>query len=266
LYVYATLEMKEFHDAKISSYSRRGLVPEATTSYEREKKRVHNDSFCSIMIYLLKAEQESFLEYLALELLLHVLKALPDLGSLDSFLRASPAAFRLFDLCGSEILEAVLSFGVTHEYTCALIRIVALLRSSLLPRQVYNRVTFQDLLLHESTSFRYHKPRWTLPSTKLSARTSVRVLRGILATYRRIEYLTVGCITYYLTHFRALRPMQLVDRNFVFGNLFDDSSDNTAAWATEAGRRGVSCSGYGWPYSGRGTTHSPSVLVCATLP
>lgn len=58
------------------------------------------------------------LENLAPELLIPILISLPDLKSLDNLLQASPAAFRLFNLRGVEIFEAILSSDVTaHTYT-----------------------------------------------------------------------------------------------------------------------------------------------------
>lgn len=158
---------------------------------------------------------ESLFERLAPELLLHILTHLPDLESLDNLLRASPAASRLFDVYGVEIFEGVLSSSVPYGHTCALIRIVALVRSSSLPPLACDLISFRNFVRHESTSHRYNPPLWTLPSPILSD-VSVTVLRGLLATHRKIVCLTISCLKFYLNRFKPLRPSHLVDTKFHF--------------------------------------------------
>jgi hypothetical protein len=100
------------------------------------------------------------LERLPPEVLLPILTRLPDLDSLDNLLQISPAAAQLFDLRGVEIFEAVLSADTnTHEYTRALIRIVALLRSTALPAYIHDWISFEDLVRDKTTSYRYNPSR-----------------------------------------------------------------------------------------------------------
>jgi hypothetical protein len=104
------------------------------------------------------------LENLSLELLFPILAYLPDLDS-----RASPAAYRLFNTQpnGPAIFEAVLSSGTTHKYTCALIRIIALIRAYALPPTVHDFITMKDLIRHETSPHRWEPQRWTHPQTLL---------------------------------------------------------------------------------------------------
>jgi hypothetical protein len=161
------------------------------------------------------ANPNSGLERLPPELLLPILTQLPDLESLDNLLQVSPAAARLFDLRGVEIFETVLSADSnTHEYTRALIRIVALLRSTALPVYVHDLISFQDLVRHETTSHRYRPSRWNHPPLRLPPYTSTAALREVLATNQKIQRLTIDCLRYYLERFRALRPSHLADETF----------------------------------------------------
>jgi len=155
------------------------------------------------------------LESLAPELLFPILTQLPDLESLDSLLRASPAAFRVFNSRAIAIFEAIFSSGVTHEYTCALIRIIAKIRSKRLPHQVYDWDSFTNLVRHETTPHRYDPPMWEFPPTTLS-QTPITIMRGLLTTNRKIGRLSVGCLEYYLTKFKRLRPSHLTDKDFKF--------------------------------------------------
>lgn len=112
------------------------------------------------------------------EVLLPIFAYLPDLDSLDSLLQASPAAFRVFDVHSAEIFEAVLSSGAIHEFTCALIRITALIRSSSLPPEAHDWQTCSDFVRHETTQFRWYPPKWTLRTVKLSSAIPATILRG----------------------------------------------------------------------------------------
>ena len=55
-----------------------------------------------------------YIESLPPELLLPILTHLPDLDSLGSLLRASPAAYRVFDTRSAFVFKTVLSSGNTH--------------------------------------------------------------------------------------------------------------------------------------------------------
>ncbi|KAI9729523.1 MAG: hypothetical protein M1818_008496 [Claussenomyces sp. TS43310] len=155
-------------------------------------------------------------ETLSPELLIGIATRLPDLESLDNLLRASPAAFRLFDTYGLEIFEAVLSSGLTHEFTCTIIRIVALVRSSALPPQVHDLWSFRSFIRHETTVYRYDPPEWESVPIHMPLDTSATVLRGLLAINRKIVCLTIDCLRYYLDRFKPLRPSHLVDKSFIF--------------------------------------------------
>lgn len=139
----------------------------------------------------------SHLELLSPELLSPILCHLPDLESLDSLLRASPASCRLFDVQGSAVLKAVLNSGSTHTYTCSLVRIIALIRANALP---------PTMVRHETSPHRWKPPRWVQPQANLTSEISITVLRGILVTNRMIQRLTFGCLEYYLNKLRSLRP------------------------------------------------------------
>lgn len=158
-------------------------------------------------------------ESLAPELLFPIMTHLPDLESLHDLLRASPAAFRLFGLRGIEIFETILSFDSNiHEYTRALIRIVALLRSTALPSYVHDLISFKDLVRHETTSYRYNPARWKHPPSRLPPYTSTTALHEVVATNRRIQRLTFDCVQYYLDRFKSLRPSHLADEGFRYGS------------------------------------------------
>lgn len=161
-----------------------------------------------------------FLLRLPPDVFLPILAAL-DLESLDSLLQASSAAYRLFDAFGAHIFEAVLSNGTTHQYTCALIRITALLRTSSLPPEAHDWKSLKAFVRHESTPHRYKRPSWTRPPARLPSDFSPTVLRGILATYRRTVCLVISCLKFYLGRFRPLRPLHLADESFTYvGNLW----------------------------------------------
>lgn len=157
------------------------------------------------------ASSKCYIESLPVELLSPILTYLPDLESLDNVLRASPAAFRVFDNAdfSATIFETVLSPGTTHKYSCALIRIITLIRADLLPlypSKVYDSNTFKNLIVHETTPSRYKPPLWEHTPVCLPLHIDPSILRGILATNRKILRLTFGCLDFYLGLFRVLRP------------------------------------------------------------
>jgi hypothetical protein len=108
-----------------------------------------------------------YIESLPPELLLPILIALPDLESLDSLLRASPAAFRIFDSFGAIVFETILSSGSNYTYTCALIRITTLIRTNALLPAVYDLERFKRLVRHETSPHRWDPPLWDHPPTSL---------------------------------------------------------------------------------------------------
>ena len=160
------------------------------------------------------------------EIVLPIVKQLPDLDSLKNLLRASPTAYRLFDTYGYEIFERVLSSGAIHGYTCGLIRVAVLLRLASLPDHARHLDGFRSLVRHESTSHRYYNspaqtvPVWPHPPLRLSPDTPATTLRGILATYRKIVCLVISCLRFYMGRFKPLRPLHLLDDNFIFESFY----------------------------------------------
>lgn len=143
-------------------------------------------------------------ESLAPEILISIIKQLPDLVSLDSLLRASPLSFRLFNNYGTEITDAILSSGYTHMHICEMIRVTALIRTSKLPMN--NLSDFLDKTTYAAMRERIHHLR-----EQLEANTPPAVLRGILASNRHITNLSLEFIKIHLERFRALKPRRLID-------------------------------------------------------
>ncbi|KAF7534826.1 hypothetical protein G7054_g5903 [Neopestalotiopsis clavispora] len=148
-------------------------------------------------------------ETLPTEICLSILKQLPDLTTLHNCLVASPAAARIFDIYAAEIVEAHLASGALHHYTCALIRLSAYLRSSIIAPGVSRLNDFMNLCIHETTQNRFEPPKWTRPPLRLvqlpgTAAVSASALRGILASHHRSERLVAGCLHTYLPRFRVL--------------------------------------------------------------
>ncbi|KAI9743764.1 MAG: hypothetical protein M1818_002497 [Claussenomyces sp. TS43310] len=158
-------------------------------------------------------DRECHFERLPPEMLLHIVTELRDLGSLDRLLRASPAVFRLFDTYGRAIIETILSSSAIRKDTCAIIRIVALIRSAALPPQVYDLESFQRLVTNETT---LHHCRWEFTPSRFPSDVSASVLRGLLVTNRKIACSTVGCLCYYSDRSKPGRPPHLVNQVFGF--------------------------------------------------
>jgi hypothetical protein len=180
-------------------------------------------------------------ESLPVELSLIILKHITDLTTLHNYINASPAAACAFDRYAVEIVESVLASGTIHEYTCAIIRIVAYLRSGAFPPGVLpNLVSFRDMYRHETTEHRYDPPRWTLLPLRLTPQTvSASVMRGVVASHHRNECLMIGCLNLYLGRFRELQPMHLVNPNFVWESQYHGPDDNEyiGAWDMQPAQR-----------------------------
>ncbi|KAJ6786118.1 hypothetical protein PWT90_02474 [Aphanocladium album] len=154
------------------------------------------------------------LETLPYELLLHVLCNLPDLTTLDSVLRASPAAYRLFDsgACAVEIFECVLSDGCVYDHIQVLMRQIALLRSGSRPFPPgyteytswtvapgiasFRRQVIEESLRHSS---RQKASAAGFAPKRLHRDTEPCILRSILVTARRLTVISLDCIEFYLT-------------------------------------------------------------------
>lgn len=151
------------------------------------------------------AAMASGFESLAPELLLCIVTKLLDLVCLDSLIRASPAALRLFEEYAVEITEAVLtSPGVTHRHTAIIIRVIALIRSGTLPIQ-----SLHDFRNHITEEAMFHR-KWNPPPgfapDRLAASTHPATLRSILATNRQLVGYSFDLLALYLSRFRPLRP------------------------------------------------------------
>ncbi|TQV98931.1 hypothetical protein V2A60_007372 [Cordyceps javanica] len=153
------------------------------------------------------------LENLPYELLLHVLSNVPDLTTLDCLLRASPAAYRLFDNGTSavEIFECVLSDGCVCDHVQVLMRQVALLRSGARPFPPgyteytpwpvapgilsFRRQVIEESLRHSSRQ--KASPAGFAPK-RLDRDTEPCILRGLLVTARRLTAASLDCLNFYL--------------------------------------------------------------------
>jgi hypothetical protein len=130
----------------------------------------------------------------------------------------------VFDSLGAIVFETILSSGSNHTYTCALIRVNALIRTNALPSAVHDLESFKWLVRHETSPHRWDPPLWDHPPTNL-LNTSATILRGLLATNRKLQRLAFGCLEYYLDRFTALRPFLRPEFSFKWG--WGDSSRAT---------------------------------------
>ena len=106
------------------------------------------------------------------------------------------------------IFEAVLSSGATHTYSCALIRMITLIRADAFPATVTDFITFKNLIVHETTPHTYEPPQWEHPPIRLPRTIAPSIVRSILVTNRKIQRLTFGCLDFYLGRFLELKPSQ----------------------------------------------------------
>ena len=171
-----------------------------------------------------------YFESLSPELLLPILSHLPDLDSLDSLLRASPAACRVFDTQSATIFKTVLSSGNTHTYTCALIRIIALIRANALPPTVHNLKDFKDLIRHETSPHHWEPPRWDHPPSSWPSDLPTATIRELLVTSRNVQHLTFGCLEYYLDQFRPLRPFNSAGFSYDSTYFAEVAADCIGPW------------------------------------
>ncbi|GAM84165.1 hypothetical protein ANO11243_021580 [Dothideomycetidae sp. 11243] len=148
--------------------------------------------------------QQSF-ESLPPELFLKIYEHLDDLDSLDSLLRASPVAFRVFSEYGVEILDRILDSGNVSKNAQEIIRTIAYIRQGSFPipslGELQERVTSKAIL--RGTGARYDNqffPR------RFPPKATPKLLCGILATARRITYQTLDCLEVYLKRLREVKP------------------------------------------------------------
>lgn len=148
------------------------------------------------------------IEDLAAELLINVFRHITDLESLDNFLRASPRAFHVFSENGVPILDSLLDSSCIHRHCAEAIRTVACIRMGEFPRTINSisalqlRVTSVALLEECDRTTDCFFPK-VLPCMPRQGALS------LLATARRISYLTLEVLRVHLERFRALRPQKL---------------------------------------------------------
>ncbi len=153
------------------------------------------------------------LEALPYELLLQVLCNLPDLTTLDSLLRASPASYRLLDhgTCAVEVFECILSDGCLCDHVQVVMRQVALLRSGTRPFPPgyteytpwpvapgvasFRRQVIEESLRHSSRQ--KASPAGCAPK-RLDRDTAPCIVRGLLVTARRLTLVSLDCLGFYL--------------------------------------------------------------------
>lgn len=148
-------------------------------------------------------------ESLSSEIVLQIIKQLPELVALDSLVRASPVVFRLFNSYGAEITETVLSSGHIHGHIRAIIRIIALIRTSKLPMD--NLLVFQQKTTFAAMRERICSMKKHLSPLQLEKDTPPHILRSLLALYRHLTSLSLKFIAIHLKRYRALKPRRLID-------------------------------------------------------
>lgn len=163
-------------------------------------------------------EVRASFESLPLETLLQILSQLPDIESLDSVIRASPYAWRLFEKFGVGITENVLNSHHTHSTTRGMIRTISYIRQNKFPitsiSELRRRI-LQRAVFHRGDRY-YGEPcddpfePTTFPDGSTSS-----AIRCILATARRIRRLTDECLEFYLGRYRHLEPRYPVDHNYL---------------------------------------------------
>ncbi|GAM89075.1 hypothetical protein ANO11243_071100 [Dothideomycetidae sp. 11243] len=149
-------------------------------------------------------------ESFPLEILHMVLMEMPDMESLDNLVRASPSAYWLFPRHGVEIIERVVDSGYVYRDSQILIRTIAYIRTGDFPftslSELQQRVTSVSLTTgtpgRESPDYHAFRP------ARFPQGSTPSLMLGILATLRRITFLTLDCIDVHLKRLRSSRPYQ----------------------------------------------------------
>ncbi|KAK8040076.1 hypothetical protein PG993_008487 [Apiospora rasikravindrae] len=184
-------------------------------------------------------------ESLPTELLLQILSRLPDLTSLDSVLHASPTTYRNFDEYAVEITETILACdynlvvsyhrhpcrtdevhhgphpiesGVTCAYVRVMFNMMAAIRSSRFPihslsefcQEVVDPFWWKTTRCGRST-LGYFMPE-SLPKD-----TPPKVVRSLIATYRRLTWLSLDCLKLYMARFESFCPSRPAIGKKAFG-------------------------------------------------
>lgn len=149
------------------------------------------------------------LDDLAVEVLLLIMKHLPDLITLDVLLRASPLTSSTFNLHAVEITDSVFASGHLHGHIRVCIRVAALIRSSDLP--INNLKDFLWKTTYSAMDSRICSLRKNLSPTEFRRDTPTHVLRGLLASHRHLTKLSLRFLDIHLRRFSQLRPKQIAN-------------------------------------------------------
>lgn len=145
------------------------------------------------------------LEHLPAEIMLSILNRIGDIYTLDNLLRASPNAFRVFEMEAVAITEAALIRDSNYCETKDIIRLVVLIRTGGFPitslGELQERVTTVALVPKRN---RYGLKAPFKPSN--FPRTSTAIMLSVLATSRRLLRSTWELLHTFLERFRALKP------------------------------------------------------------
>ncbi|KAL7898831.1 hypothetical protein HDV63DRAFT_385609 [Trichoderma sp. SZMC 28014] len=150
------------------------------------------------------------LQDLPTELVAPILTNVADIATLDSLIRAWPAAYRVFESRAVEITEAVLSSDDVCGHIRVIFRIIALLRSGTLP--ISSLAEFRKRVVEDAMRYRVRSSPSGFAPDSLARETPPAVIRSLLATYRQIMSASLGCLTYYLDRFNALKPEHPIDK------------------------------------------------------
>ncbi|KAH8126974.1 hypothetical protein FP744_10007700 [Trichoderma asperellum] len=152
------------------------------------------------------------LQDLPTELVTPILTHVADIATLDSLIRAWPAAYRVFESSAVDITEAVLSSGYVCGHIRVIFRIIALLRSGTLP--ISNLADFRRRVIVDAMRYpsRVRSSRDGFAPAFLARETPPAVIRSLLATYRQVMSASLGCLTSYLDRFNTLKPEHPIDR------------------------------------------------------
>lgn len=152
------------------------------------------------------------------EVLLPIMMQLWDLEQLGNLTRASPMAYRLFNIRANEIMDPILDAGYTHVNIRVLVRTLAILRSGNLSLNSLKefKLKITDVMMKCRNAAQLHLQ---FASNVFEPKTSIIVLRSILATHRRITRQALDLLDSSLQRAGALRPKLLAG-----SNIYSESS------------------------------------------
>ncbi|KAL1965173.1 hypothetical protein VTN77DRAFT_5927 [Rasamsonia byssochlamydoides] len=174
-------------------------------------------------------------DHLPTEIILAIIEDLPDLPSLRNLVHASPACLRVFSYNGAAIMERIMKTTPIPKQVQAIIRLVALLRSSACFSRAYPTL---DALVTMCTS----KDFASIPRPLGEITLSPRILRGILETMYQLWCLTHSCLQHYIDRCLALRPSRLLDPKFRY-----KPQEHGAPWRLRPEGRRVTPKNWGPP-------------------